>query len=605
MAFATKVASNPGQLLYSLSSCAHLCRRQLDRRLNKPITAYQGNEPYVFVCYAHKDSENVYSDLNELDGHGIKLWYDEGIAGGTSWRAEIAAAIEGAEKFIFYISDASLRSSHCLREVDYALDHEIDIVPVYLEKCPLPAELGLPLNRVQALFKRTDANYSRHLLQALKRKPGLTARLPISKKRKFRLGLPLSAAGVALLIFLAWVLFDASQVSESVVSKLISAPNAYDPYLEGLGLMERWDKGDNLETAIGLFREAANVDPNFALAYARLADALRLRFALTGEQEWLDQATENANEAVNLNPNLAPVQVALGRIHLTVGNLDLASAAVETALSIDPNDATAIQTSAKLYERQGRLEDAESSFRKAITLDPEDIVIRDSYANFLFRQSRFEEAADEWRILIRLAPDHFGALVNLGSALSELGRIPESITMYERAIEIKPSYMAYSNLGTAYFRAQRYPKAVEAIKKAIEIDDSDWLAWGNLAFTYSWMDGLEQQAAETFEHAIELAEAARSRHPRDPYVHADLALYYAKTARPELAVQRLETAITLSPDTGEVLAAAAEALELIGQRERAIELARKSLQLDYSIQRLQRNPELADLLQDSRMQDLP
>jgi tetratricopeptide (TPR) repeat protein len=119
------------------------------------------------------------------------------------------------------------------------------------------------------------------------------------------------------------------------------------------------------------------------------------------------------------------------------------------------------------------------------------------------------------------------------------------------------------------------------------------------------MDGMGQQAAETFDHAIQLAEAARKRQPRDPYVHSDLALYYAKTAQVDLALQRLETAITLSPDSGEVLAAAAEALELVGNRERAIELAHRSLELGFPFQRFQRNPEVAKLLQDAQMQNLP
>ena len=69
--------------------------------LDKPFVAYSGTDPYVFVCYAHKDSDSVYSDLAELNQAGINLWFDEGITAGTSWRAEIASAIKGASKFIF------------------------------------------------------------------------------------------------------------------------------------------------------------------------------------------------------------------------------------------------------------------------------------------------------------------------------------------------------------------------------------------------------------------------------------------------------------------------------------------------------------------------
>ena len=116
------------------------------------------------------------------------------------------------------------------------------------------------------------------------------------------------------------------------------------------------------------------------------------------------------------------------------------------------------------------------------------------------------------------------------------------------------------------------------------------------------MNGLDSQAVETFEHAIELAETARQQKPRDSYVHSDLALYYAKTGQPELALQRLETAITLAPDSGEIQAAAAEAYEIIGQRDKAVELALKSLELGMTMLRFQRSPDLAGLLTDPRMQ---
>jgi len=573
--------------------------------LNKPIAAYRGDEPFVFVCYAHLDAESVYSDLVEMDSNGVKIWYDEGIQAGSAWRGEIAAAIKGAKYLLFFISESSLKSTHCLREVDYALSYDIEIIPVYLEECVLPAELELALNRVQALFRHTDSKYLEHLVGVLKEDKGLASILSVKKKNRSRFGLPVFLIAVGVLAFLIWQQWGAPRDPEPIQSSIVATPNAYDGYLEALELMKRWDKTGNLDSAIELYSESTKLDPSFALAYARLAGALRLRYVITRDESWLDQATENANEAVRLNPDLAPVQVALGRIQITRGNIDLASAALKRALSIDPNDAEANQAIAIVYDRQGRLQDAEASFQKAAWLDPESLLIRDSYANFLFRQSRFEDAAAHWRAVIRVAPDHFSALVNLGTALSETGKMAEAITMYTRAIEIRPTYMAYSNLGTAYGRAERYPEAVEALKKALEINDSDWLAWGNLAYAYSWMSGADSQARETFERAIQLAEAAKKQDPRDSYAHSDLALYYAKTGHPEAALQSLQTAIALSPDSGEILAAAAEVYELIGQRDKAIEQVKKSIELGYPRQRFQRNPELTELLADTKLQSLP
>jgi len=569
--------------------------------LNKPFAAYRGDDPYVFVCYSHDDAEFVYADLSALDQNGIRLWYDEGIGAGESWRAEIAAAIEGATRLLFYISDSSLNSAHCLREVDYALNHDIDIVPVYLDDVNLPGELQLVLNRVQALFRKTDSRYLEHLVDALERQSPVARLVPRARKGGRRNLLPIIGVGVILIAAIAWLQYElrpGSQINNVPVS---TGPSAFDNYLQGLELLERWDKGDNLDDAIGLFRDAASADPEFALAYARLADGLRIRYALTGDEASLEESTGYAEEAVRIDDGLAPVHIALGRVHAMQGNTDLAFAAIERALAIDVNDAVANQAMATMYARQGRPEDAEASFKKAIALDPENLAVLNSYANFVYNQSRLDEAASQWQAVIRLAPDHYPALVNLGSVLAELNRIPESITMYLQAIEIKPTYMAYSNLGTSYSRAGRYEDAIQAFQSAIELDDSDWLAWGNLAWVLSWNDPDSERAAATYARAIELAEAARQQSPRDHFVHIDLALYYARTGQPELALQRLETAITLAPDSGEVLAMAAEAHEVMGNRDEAIDMAKRSLESGYTRQQLRRNAELADLLDDPHM----
>lgn len=570
--------------------------------MSKPFAAYNGNESYVFVCYAHKDSDRVYADLTRLNDAGINLWYDEGIAAGSSWRAEIAGAIQGASKLLFFISEASLVSSHCLREVDFAVNHDIEIIPVYLDDSVLPPELELVLNRVHALFRENDARYMEHLLDALRGSAPRFAPL-IGKKSNRTLNTGLALAAVALII-LVWSPWDSTPVSRQGDTS-VAAPSGYNSYLEGLELVERWDKGDNLDIAIEKFREAATLDPEFALAYARLSEALRIRYALTRDAAWLNEAAVNANKAAELDSGLAIVQVALGRVFAAQGNNDLAFAAIEKAVSIDPFDVLANQAMGAMYARLGRLEDAEASFQKALSLDPESISSLDAYALFLDDQSRYEDAARQWQAILRIAPDHYATLINLGGVLGNSGRNAEAITMYHRAIEIRPSYMAWSNLGTAYSGAERFAQAADAYQSALDIDDSDWLVWGNLAYVYSWMGDEDEKAAAAFARAIELAEAARKQDPRDAWAPSDLGLYYAKTGEMELALQRTGTAIALSSDSGEILAAAAEVHELIGQRDKAVELAQKALDLGYTRRQFQRNPETVELLADPRMQVSP
>jgi tetratricopeptide (TPR) repeat protein len=388
---------------------------------------------------------------------------------------------------------------------------------------------------------------------------------------------------------------------EAQVQSSASGATAYESYLEGLTLVKRWDKGDNLERAIALFTDTTARDSRFALGFARLADAQRIRYVLTRDKTWLEAATRNAHTAADLNPNLSPVQVTLGRVHAALGSNDLALAALEAAIRIDANDAEANAAVARQYEKLGRLKDAEERFDRAAVLEPDNIGVRDAYGNFLFRQNRYQDAAVQWQSVIRSAPDHAPAYVNLGSAMSEMGNIAESIAMYEKSVALNPSYMAYSNLGTAYARAERYPEAVEAYRRALALDGSDSMVWGNLASVYSWMPGKQNEALENYGHAIRLAEAASKDSPRNAYLHGDLAIYYAKTGKAEQAAQRLSTALALAPDSAALHLTGAEVYEILGKRDQGVAHARRALSMGLSPQRLYRNREIAGLLKDPRM----
>ncbi len=69
--------------------------------MDKPFAAYKGDDPYVFVCYAHDDEDVVYTEISGLRDQGINIWYDEGISAGKVWRRELAEAIKGAHRILY------------------------------------------------------------------------------------------------------------------------------------------------------------------------------------------------------------------------------------------------------------------------------------------------------------------------------------------------------------------------------------------------------------------------------------------------------------------------------------------------------------------------
>lgn len=119
--------------------------------MEHPFSAYEGNNPYVFVCYAHDDSDVVYPELAWLADHGVRIWYDEGISVGSAWREKIAATLSRAAGVLFYRSAHSIQSPHCQNEVNFAYEAGRPIVIVALDAAPMTPGMQLTLGGIQAI----------------------------------------------------------------------------------------------------------------------------------------------------------------------------------------------------------------------------------------------------------------------------------------------------------------------------------------------------------------------------------------------------------------------------------------------------------------------
>ncbi len=139
--------------------------------MERPIEAYRGDEPYVFICYAHDDQAVVYPEITWLHEQGINVWYDEGISPGEEWSEELGQAIDGAERFLYFVSPRSVASRHCRNELNFAQNHNKAILSVYLEETELPSGVELVIGASQAIVKPdlAEMDYRTRLLRAVGR----------------------------------------------------------------------------------------------------------------------------------------------------------------------------------------------------------------------------------------------------------------------------------------------------------------------------------------------------------------------------------------------------------------------------------------------------
>ena len=137
--------------------------------MERPFQAYDGDEPYVFVCYSHDDSEMVYQELTWLRDHGVNIWYDEGITPGEEFPERLGNAILGASLVLFYVSPRSVGSRHCRNEVFFALDRDTPVLAIHLERTELPPGLALSTGTAQAImrYELRPADYCRKLLAGI------------------------------------------------------------------------------------------------------------------------------------------------------------------------------------------------------------------------------------------------------------------------------------------------------------------------------------------------------------------------------------------------------------------------------------------------------
>ena len=119
--------------------------------MERPVP-YKGDQSYIFISYAHKDSALVWPVVDRMQKDGYRVWYDEGIDPGTEWDENIAAHVNGCSFFIAFLSENYLASDNCKDELNFARDQGKQRILVYLEDVELPQGMAMRLGRSQAIF---------------------------------------------------------------------------------------------------------------------------------------------------------------------------------------------------------------------------------------------------------------------------------------------------------------------------------------------------------------------------------------------------------------------------------------------------------------------
>jgi adenylate cyclase len=278
---------------------------------------------------------------------------------------------------------------------------------------------------------------------------------------------------------------------------------AYQLYLQGRYF---WNKrsSDNLKKAAELFKAATLKDPNFALAYAGLADCYVVSYYYVGERprEMMPLAKTYAAKAIEYDPALAEPHTTLG---FATWLLDWNKAGAEKeflrAIELNPNYPTAHHWYSRYLRGIGRPDDAFREIKRAEALDPLSLVIINNVAENYIDQGDLNSATRECQRMNDLDPNFWAAHQTLGIVLVKQGRYDEALTEAQKSIQFSNrSNASLALLGHVYAKAGRRSDADTAIKELEKRYMGKFADARDLAVAYAAFD--KEQAFTWLEKAF-------------------------------------------------------------------------------------------------------
>jgi serine/threonine protein kinase/tetratricopeptide (TPR) repeat protein len=215
-------------------------------------------------------------------------------------------------------------------------------------------------------------------------------------------------------------------------------PEAYQLYLQGLYYRNKWTEV-GLTKAIDYFKQAAERDSNYALAFAGLADAYNFLgdTGYVAPKQVRQNATLAATQALKIDDTLPEAHISLALVREAY-DWDWSGAETEfkRALELDPNSATAHQWYGNFLMRLGRLAEARTELTKALELDPLSLPINASVGQQLYFARQYEPAIQQLKKTLELDPNFVLAQRALEAAYAQSGMYKEAIAERQRLLTL-------------------------------------------------------------------------------------------------------------------------------------------------------------------------
>ena len=270
-------------------------------------------------------------------------------------------------------------------------------------------------------------------------------------------------------------------------------PEAYEAYLKGRYFWNKRDR-NSLDKSLGYFNEAIAKDPNYALAYAGLADVYLVLDPDWGieSKEVNEKAKAAAQKALTIDDSLAEAHTSLATIYHNEWNWQAAEREFKRASELNPSYATAHHWYSIYLATVGRFDESVKEATKAAELDPLSLIISASLGNRLNEARRYEDAANQCHKTLEMDPNFGLAHLCIGISYVNVGQFKEGISELQKGTELLPGDpYSMEQLGIAYALSGDRARAREVLSK-LRDPSRRYLPAYSIAMVYAGLADKEQ-----------------------------------------------------------------------------------------------------------------
>jgi predicted O-linked N-acetylglucosamine transferase (SPINDLY family) len=319
--------------------------------------------------------------------------------------------------------------------------------------------------------------------------------------------------------------------------------------------------------AVGLFRQAAELEPDVAAHQVNLAYALQqtgahedalpcLRRAATLAPDSFDAhymlagglervgdhagAVTHLRHAVRLDPGFLQAHADLGRVLSAAGDKDAARAALTAGLALGDAYSPLHLYLGNVWMELGEAEKARQHYLRADALAPGSPEVQSNLGRALHVCKDFEGALRCFHAALDKVPDAAQVHFCRGITLKSMDRLDEAVSAFERAVELQPDHAdAVSMIGTVRAQQGRLHEAMACYQRAIELRPDLPGAYGNLGLAMYEL-GQVGEAIVQYRKGLSIRSVAE--------IHDNLGIALLKQCAPDEAVVHFRKALELQPD---------------------------------------------------------